>query len=737
MQRKKLFRLIYICLILFLLCACVKPYAVTEERTVASLNAATLAGGSAEHMELSLSDDGAHALMTPTAEGASVTFFRTSTPCQMAILHLAEREHEGIYNLYLSSDGTFSPDRVASGIQYEDGRACCFLIPDGEWTGFRLAADTPIAPTEHLIVEAQHSTHYTVNAVALILLLLALALGILFERKWHIFGECHRFFVKNVCFCKELFTKNRFYFLIHTGFLVTTALYLVLALVDFTLALVSPLYGAVTYLSAALALAFFFADSVAVKKNVHAARLLLATLLLIGSAAVLSSPYASAVSWDDEYHFAFAAYPSALLSGQSLSLADFWIQFHGSTGASFAADPEGTASLLLYGAQTQGRGVLSFLPEGLWETLMESFHPLWLIALVFITPLVLLYFAFQYAVYLPSGFAFWLCRMVRADFLTMLTLGKLAILLTYALVLYFGIKRLKRGASLFAVTALIPAAFFLSLNFTCDAWVTAFILSGLAVFIAALQERKPLSRGEKITMVALIVIGCGPKAIYFIMLFPLLFLPKECFEDKKSRKRFILAVCAVALAVLVSFLLPFLIDMGSKTDIRGGSDVSAGGQIAFILKNPLSYTKILLSFLAEYVAFPNAAAYLSRLGYIGTMGTFLPTLYLGVLLFSALTDRGACDLGKGTLRIRIALLFTAFAALCLVATSLYVGYTPVAHTTVLGCQYRYIFPILPFLLYAVPAPITRRSDTRAALTVGAAALITAFTYFQIYFIKFL
>ena len=80
-------------------------------------------------------------------------------------------------------------------------------------------------------------------------------------------------------------------------------------------------------------------------------------------------------------------------------------------------------------------------------------------------------------------------------------------------------------------------------------------------------------------------------------------------------------------------------------------------------------------------------------------------------------------------------LLTCFAQLVLVATSLYVGFTPVGHETILGCQYRYIFPILiPFCYFLAPAGIDARVNPKLqkALVFGLLSANLLASFYQVY-----
>ncbi len=732
MDKKKIFRILYFAFLLLFLSLSVKPVGKGSAAECASMDAATLSASMSENIQIELSEDGSYARLSPTDTSNRLSFSEPAGSHNMLVLVLKEPVTGTVPWLYYSENGIFAPENMIFGAFADEGRAFCFLLPSDTYSHFSLSLDASICVERISFVSVSATRSFAPNPIAIVLTVLWLGIGILMEKKWHIYNSLKCSLQKETAFCKELYTKSRISAVLHLAWNASFLLYAILAFADFAFAIVAPDYGKMMLLLSLLTFLLFVYDRVAVRKSAHPSVLLLGALLLIGSAIVLSAPTLFA-SWDEQYHFGFVDYPAALLSGQKLTNADFLVQYNGIAPYSATHSASDTAAMLLYASEHEVFGVLSFLPEGLTETLKENFHPLLLLAV----PFALVYFAFIYIAYLPAGAACWLCRVAGGDLLSAWTMGEFANLLLYALVLYFGIRQLKRGGALFAGLALIPTALFLSVNFNYDSWVIAFALSGLALFFSALESEKPLTKGKAAAMISLIAIGCGPKAIYFVLLFPLLFLPARCFESKKSRKRFCLAVLIVALAVLLSFLLPFLINTDSKTDLRGGSDVSAGGQISYILNNPLTYTKTLLRFLAEYTSLTAAATNIGSYAYLGSAGCFLMTLFLGLLLYAAFADKGVSPIKNGIWLARAACFFTAFAALALVATSLYVGYTPVGHQTVLGCQFRYIFPILPLLLYAIPTPATERSDTRSAVLIAGMALCTALSYFDVYFLKFL
>ena len=152
-------------------------------------------------------------------------------------------------------------------------------------------------------------------------------------------------------------------------------------------------------------------------------------------------------------------------------------------------------------------------------------------------------------------------------------------------------------------------------------------------------KKEKLTLKDACLMLGAMLIGCGPKAIYFLMLFPFLFIPKSKFESASQCKKYRWACVIVATVILLSFMLPFIFASDIKTDLRGGADVSAGGQVKFILTNPLEYTKILLTFMVEYLEPERALFHSVFYAYVGSPAIIFETIAIGLILFCTFVDK--------------------------------------------------------------------------------------------------
>lgn len=304
--------------------------------------------------------------------------------------------------------------------------------------------------------------------------------------------------------------------------------------------------------------------------------------------------------------------------------------------------------------------------------------------------------------YLPSAFGMSVAEIFGADFLKTFFISKVAQVITYATVLYFSFKRLKGGALIFASVCLLPTAMFLASSFAYDWWVTCLVAFGYSIFISEMQQPdKKLKIKDTILMLVAMILGCGPKAIYFFLFVPLLFMAKEKFDTRRDLKRYrILVLCSAAM-VLASFLLPFLINTGSQSDMRGGADVNATEQLKFIFRNPFVYAKTLVDFLLDYISFSFASDNVSFYAYLGSPRSICGTISIFAMLYCAFIDKDKADDFKNVLVLKTVSWMTVAIQLALVATALYIAFTPVGLNTVNGCSYRYIFPILLPALYSL------------------------------------
>lgn len=337
--------------------------------------------------------------------------------------------------------------------------------------------------------------------------------------------------------------------------------------------------------------------------------------------------------------------------------------------------------------------------------------------------------------HLPAGLVIAVARMFGAGFVVRYTLGRMTYLLMYAFVCYFAIRKIKSGKMILATICLLPTGIFLATNYAYDCCVTAFMMLGTAYFVSEIQQPdKPITLKDTIIMGCAFAIGAWSKLVYIVLMGMTLFMRKN-WKGKAERRKYYLIIISIFALMFCYFALTTLIKTGQGGDTRGGN-VDPIAQIKFILHNPIDYAKILIKFLRGYLSIRGAEQYISNFAYFG-YGKWWP-VFVMLLGFTAITDAS----GEAKFKIPVWMkvlsvaLFLGMAAL--IATALFINFTPVGSQTIEGCQSRYLIPLLAPLLLLVAGQrkdIIKEKDAYNGLVLLAASSATMMDLYTVIITK--
>lgn len=321
--------------------------------------------------------------------------------------------------------------------------------------------------------------------------------------------------------------------------------------------------------------------------------------------------------------------------------------------------------------------------------------------------------------HLLSGVFIAVSRLFGATFYQQFLIGEFAILLIYSLLCYFAARKLKSGKMILSVIALLPTGLFMAANYSYDFWVAGFIMLGTAYFAAQLQDKeKGFSVKDTLIMCIAFVLACLPKLVYLAILLIPLVLRKLNFTKKNYKTYY--AICLSSILLLaVLLVIRSVWSINSGGDTRGGA-VDSKAQFDFILNNVFEYIKILFNFLLEYLSPLKAYKYITNFVHVG-WGVFAP-LFIVLIIFTTLTDKNEADNFKGKNIIRIASIVFFLLTCILMATAFYISFTEPASKMILGCQPRYIIPLLlPLLLFIANPGI--RLNTKKWYNISVMSLL--------------
>lgn len=410
--------------------------------------------------------------------------------------------------------------------------------------------------------------------------------------------------------------------------------------------------------------------------------------LIVGSFFICASPVEVGISWDDEIHYQRVMNMLDYFDGHGYQVEQLQTMDYQMVAGSH------------YGYEKETREIRDEVLNESYanKNLADSDES----------------YSISYIAYVPYCVGFIIARGLSLSYTFSFRFAKFLNYLFYISIVYCALKKLRSGKVLLATIASFPTALFLAGSFSYDPWITALTMYGFATFFGILQREEQVKSGELIKMLLSLVLAFVVKAVYFPALFPLLFIPKEKFENKKQHTIYIIFVFLAAFALAATIILPMLIggEASSSGDARGGEGVNTAGQIQFILSNPYQFIKIMAKFLFKDFLYPtNASMYIQNYAYMSFV--YQPPFYIiSILLFFFVAVYDQDGLPKKTLGISLSGCFGAFCAAFLVALALYLSYTPVGYETVNGCQYRYLLPLVFPVSYLVGSnyKVTKKNE---------------------------
>lgn len=292
---------------------------------------------------------------------------------------------------------------------------------------------------------------------------------------------------------------------------------------------------------------------------------------------------------------------------------------------------------------------------------------------------------------LLSGIVIAVLRLFGASFFVIYKFGQLPIIIVYALCCYFAMRRLHSGKMILAVIAMFPTSLFIASNYSYDTWVIGFAMLGMAYFVGNCQEEGVISTRDTIVMVGSFSLAIIPKQIYLAFLVIPFLMRRKKIENKKRYY----GICSMAFVIMLLDLISRMLFVTSQGgDFRGGADVNALGQMLYIIHNPIEYMHTLVKFLSNYLSVKNVDLYIDNFAYLGLGAKSVAFIILLCMIFTAITDKKECDVKAYGKIVWAYGIIVYFGTAALIATSLYVAFTAVGALTILGCQPRYIIPLI-------------------------------------------
>ena len=301
--------------------------------------------------------------------------------------------------------------------------------------------------------------------------------------------------------------------------------------------------------------------------------------------------------------------------------------------------------------------------------------------------------------YIPQIIGITVARLLGMGTMGLVYMGRIFNLLVFAILTFFGIRKMPFGKMILFAAAMLPMSLELAASYSYDALINglAFFFTGYVVSLIYEAEKV---RIRDVVVLAVTMFFLAPlKMVYMFMGLLCLLIPKEKFPAKRY-----FWGCA-ALVMLVACFSMVIANFGNLQGVAkaGGEGTGIiewaqepGYTLGYMLKHPLSLILMYMDTMVEKFDFYFVSMLGGMLGWLEiNVPTYLLVGFSVVLLLSAIPVAGEVRTIKWWHRLFYAGIFAA--AFGLVLLSMLTGWTPSSYRAIEGVQGRYFIPVLPML----------------------------------------
>ena len=295
-----------------------------------------------------------------------------------------------------------------------------------------------------------------------------------------------------------------------------------------------------------------------------------------------------------------------------------------------------------------------------------------------------------------SALGILMARTIGGSVADVFVAGRIFNLLFYLLIMCTAIKIAPYKKNIFTAIAFLPMVIVLAASYSIDSTCVA-LVSLFIAYVLKMHTMEEIKLKHWGILVLLFLVMLTAKSMAYLAVGAIIFiLPlwKLLKKQNKKVKIFIGILAIITCAILIGVLFYIKNNM-IGTDVRGGEDVSAQGQMEYIINNPLKVVELELGYMTrsilhfDWLDSMHQNAFFTR--------EFGPPTFLVIVLFyfyiSILDD--SYSFNKKEKAVFIATFLMVFFMTNII---LYISFTPVGATTIEGYQARYLIPVLPLIL---------------------------------------
>ena len=304
---------------------------------------------------------------------------------------------------------------------------------------------------------------------------------------------------------------------------------------------------------------------------------------------------------------------------------------------------------------------------------------------------------YSFICYLPQTIGVVIAKIFSFSIPFQLFLGRLFNFLTFVFVMYYAIKFIPIKKEILFFVSLLPITLQGAISMSPDA-LTIAMSSFLVAYVLSLKKdgKKQIKNSQIILLALTSLILSQCKIVYLPICLILFLIPKEKFESLKKKNMIIISI--LVFITIVSLMWLSIASKNLPNYSNGG--INSSLQLSGIIKNPIRFFNVLFLTTNNEIlnwilgAFgKNLGCFSINISDILVIANFILFILIGVFNYNDKYKMKKID--------RILYLFIFISVVALMLSSLYLQWTPVGNSTIIGVQGRYFIPILIFFVLIV------------------------------------
>lgn len=292
--------------------------------------------------------------------------------------------------------------------------------------------------------------------------------------------------------------------------------------------------------------------------------------------------------------------------------------------------------------------------------------------------------------YIPQVCGFMVAKIFNASPFIMGMIGRFFNLLIYCLICFIAFKYLPKYKKFFLLVMTCPMVLSFACTLSCDGFTNSLIFLFISLILYFIDTKQIVNKKWICIFIILSILIANCKVVYFPLIFFLLLIPNQCFNDSK-RKRIFVASC-----VLLSLFFGMLW-MKITGRFMDAYYINTSAQEKYILTHPFWYMLVVIrTFCSQFVnLFTNV--FVGNIMYHCNLDVYviISILYTILIVLSTSNEKKKNNLN---LNNKIFIFVLVLMILALTITAIYVqctaNFIQINNSTIEGLQGRYFIPLV-------------------------------------------